>query len=281
MKTVLVVGATGAQGGSVARHLSARGFNVRTLSRKPGATFVGDLSDVSSLQRAVEGCDAVFGVTNYWEHFDRELVHGSNLIQAVSNSDAFLVLSTLPPAEELSHGELTVPHFEMKALLEKKARQILPSRSSFIHVAFYYENFLSWFLPQAQADGSFALGFPQGDTPLAAVSVEDVGLVVADMLASPRAGEVRDVVGDNQPVSHYAAVLARIATRPVRYSHVPREVFARLGFPGAEDLADMFDLNRRFILSRPITPGLSRFEQWARRNEDAILRALKASCPSA
>jgi uncharacterized protein YbjT (DUF2867 family) len=245
----------------------------------------GSLEDRESLERALRGCDAAFGVTNYWEQFERELDLGKNLIDAVAASkvDRF-VLSTLPSAHALSGGELEVPHLEMKALLEEKARRLTGIATSFVHVAFYYENFLGWFAPQPQPDGTYALGFPQGETPLAAVSVEDVGGVVAEMLERPHefAGKTVGVVGDEQPVSGYAETLSRATGRRVRYQHVPREVFASLGFPGARDLADMFDLNRRFILSRSedlmatrrLHPQAKSFEQWATGSRSQLSRAL-------
>ena len=90
---ILVIGATGAQGGSVARHLLRAGsYSVRCLTRRPHSTAAreiadlggelveGDLSDPASLRAALRGCDGAFCVTNYWEHFEREFEHGRNFI---------------------------------------------------------------------------------------------------------------------------------------------------------------------------------------------------------
>ena len=174
-ETILVTGATGAQGGSVARHLLGRGgYTVRCLTRNPdsekagalqqaGAEIVrGDLDDPASLRSALDGCQAVFGVTNFWEHFNKEYEQGRNLMDVVAatNSVEHFVFSTLPNAKKISGGELDVPHADIKARLEEEARERgLPA--TFVHVAFYYENFLSYFPPQKQEDGTFALGFPQ------------------------------------------------------------------------------------------------------------------------
>src|SRR5215510_9323703 len=83
--TILVVGATGMQGGGVARHLLKRGvFNVRCMTRCPDSEPAGllkqhgaevvqaDLDNSGSIRRAVEGCKGVFGVTNFWEAYFRE-----------------------------------------------------------------------------------------------------------------------------------------------------------------------------------------------------------------
>jgi uncharacterized protein YbjT (DUF2867 family) len=282
---VLVTGATGGQGGSVARHLLSRGaFAVRGLTRNPesaaaqalkaaGAEVVrGDLDDREALRAAMEGCHGVYGLTNFWEHFEREYDHGINLIEAVAASEVrHFVMSTLPDYHALTGGELSVPHCDMKAKLEAKAREAgLPA--TFVHVAFYYENFATFFPPQPSGDGGYAFGFPQGDTRLAAVSVEDVGGVVASIFEQRERflGRTVGIVGDDEAPGAYAESMSRRTGRSVTYSHVPREVFAGFGFPGAEELANMFDTQRRFILqrradleaSRELYPAMRSFDAW-------------------
>ncbi|MEJ2007823.1 MAG: NmrA/HSCARG family protein [Acidobacteriota bacterium] len=297
-KTILVTGATGAQGGGVVRHLLKGGkFKPRCLTRKPdsekarvleqaGAEIVrGDLDDPDSLRAAMKGCYGVFGVTNFWEHFEKESFHGRNLIEAVRDSAIeHFVFSTLPYAHKLSNWKLEVPHFDMKAKLEEYARSLkLPA--TFAHVAFYYENFLSFFPPKPQEDGSYLFGFPQGDTPLAGVSVEDVGGVVATIFDRPV--DFRDktvgVVGDDLTCRQYAEVMSRVLGKKIVYRYIPREVFAKLGFPSAEDLANMFEYNRLFIPNRQadleqslaLYPGMQRFEPWVSANKDKFAAILK------
>jgi uncharacterized protein YbjT (DUF2867 family) len=288
--TILVTGATGGQGGSVARHLLNAGFQVRALTRNPdsdkataladaGAQVVaGDLADRSSLDRALNDCDGVFGVTNFWEHFTAEEEHGTNLIEAVAGAGVdFFVFSTLPAMYELSGHELSVPHADIKAKLEQRARETdVPT--AFVSVAFYYENFLSFFPPQRQDDGSYAFGFPQGDTPLAAVSVDDLGGVVVPMFenAEAYAGKLVGVVGDDLPPAEYADIMSAVLQQRVVYHHIPREVFAAFEFPGADDLANMFDFNSRFIpnrqadleQSRSMFPAIRTFQTWLEGNRE-------------
>jgi uncharacterized protein YbjT (DUF2867 family) len=96
---ILVVGATGAQGGSVARHLLRAGsYKVRGLTRRPGSPAAkeiaelgaevveGDLSNPTAVRAALSGCDGAFCVTNYWEHFEREFEHGRNFVDALTAS---------------------------------------------------------------------------------------------------------------------------------------------------------------------------------------------------
>jgi uncharacterized protein YbjT (DUF2867 family) len=290
-KKILVVGATGMQGGSVARHLLADGkFDVRCLTRNPGSEKAavlekagaevvnGDLDDVESLDRALQGCYGVFGVTNFWEHFDKEFQQGKNLVDAVKRADVgHFVFSTLPYVKKITKGDLEVPHFDAKGRLEEYARG-LGLNVTFVNVAFYYENFLFFFPPQKQEDGSFSFGFPQGDVPLAALSVEDLGGVVKAIFEKPAAFKDRvvGVVGDDLPPRDYAEMMSRILERRVMYNHIPREVFASFDFPGAEDLANMFEYNRLFIPNRradldeslALYPEMQTFETWLYANSD-------------
>jgi uncharacterized protein YbjT (DUF2867 family) len=284
-KVILVTGATGAQGGSVARHLLKGGeFRVRALTRNPesakaaalrqaGAEVVkGDLGDFRSVRAAVEGCDGVFGVTNYWEHFDQEYQHGKNLVDAVKGAEVeHFVFSGLPHVKALTSGALEVPHFDRKGEIEEYARQVRPG-STFVHVAFYYDNFLASFPLKDQGNGTYGFGFPQGDTPLAGVAVDDIGGVVAAIFARPL--QFRDktvgIVGDDLPPAKLAEIMTRVLGKKVVYSYVPREVFASYRFPGADDLANMFEFNRLYIRSRKtdlaesrsLYPAIQSFETW-------------------
>ena len=290
-KKILVVGATGMQGGSVARHLLLEGkYDVRCLTRDPGSEKAdslqkagaemvkGDLDDLESLANAMKGCQGVFGVTNYWEHFDKEFQQGKNLVDAVKRAGIeHFVFSTLPHVKKITKGDIEVPHFDTKGRLEEYARG-LGLNVTFVHVAFYYENFLFFFPPQKQEDGSYSFGFPQGDVPLAAVSVEDLGGVVKAVFDDPAAFKDRvvGVVGDDLPPKAYAEIMSQVLERRVVYNHIPREVFASFGFPGAEDLANMFEYNRLFIPnrradfdeSRALYPGMQTFETWLYANRD-------------
>ncbi|HEX2833164.1 MAG TPA: NmrA/HSCARG family protein [Thermoanaerobaculia bacterium] len=296
--TILVFGATGAQGGSVARNLLSRGkFNVRVITRKPdsdasnalralGAEIVpGDLDDPASLDAALEGVYGVFGVTNFWEHFDREEIHGKNLVQAVAKANVkHFIFSTLPSIVKETNGALKSPHFDLKAEHEELARSLgIPS--TFVHVPFYYENFLYFFPPRPTGDGSFAFGFPQGETPLAAISVEDVGKLIAPMFEQPEQyiGKTVKLAGDEIPPAQYAEALSRATGKNVQYAHVPRETFAALGFPGAEDLADMFEYYRLHIPSRvddlqtcrAIAPDVQSFATWTANHAEQLKATLQ------
>jgi uncharacterized protein YbjT (DUF2867 family) len=290
-KTILVTGATGAQGGSVARHLLQTGkFAVRCFTRNVHSPKAQALRDAGAevAQGRLRRCrqpacrprwllrcfrrDELLGA------FDKEYQQGKNLVDAVHAAGVeHFVFSTLPYAKNISGGELDVPHLDIKGQLEEYSRS-LGMNATFVHVAFYYENFLTFFPLQKQDDGSYAFGFPQGETPLATYAVEDTGGVVSAIFNDPARfkNQTVGIVGDDRPAAEYAEIMTRVLGVPVVYHHIPREVFASFGFPGANDLANMFDFNRRFILgrqadlmqSKELYPPMQSFEEWLQANRN-------------
>lgn len=293
----LVVGATGSQGGSVVRALLGRGeYRVRAITRAPRSeqaqalraagveVLRGDLDDRRSLRTALAGAEVAFGVTNYWEHFDREAELGLKLVDALADSGVrHVVLSSRPSAKRISNGEFSIASFEGKARMEDAAMAIgLPA--TFVHPAFFYENFLSLFVPQRQADGTFRFGFPQGDAPLAGFAAEDLGGAVAEIFARGESliGERLPLVGEVSTPAEYAEVMAAVSDEVVRYRHVPWEVFLTYGFPGAHDLANTFDFYRTqeararagLIACKTLFPGVRRFARWLVEHRAEFLAVL-------
>ena len=301
--TILVVGATGMQGGGVARHLLKRGiFKVRCMTRhadseaarllrQQGADVLeADLDELASLRRAVNGCKGVFGVTNFWEAYFREYDQGVNLIDAAAESGVeHLVLSTLPSSKKISKGALDLPHFETKARMEEHA-QLLNVPFTFVHVAFYYENFLKYFPPRRQPDGGYSFGFPLGDACLGAVAAEDTGGVVAKILESgPEfVNKTLEIIGDEMPAHEYAEMMSRFLGRKITYCHIPRETYASMGFSGACELADMFEYLRVYTPSRrahiaqcrQLFTAMQGFETWIERNVYRFAPLFQSESPS-
>jgi uncharacterized protein YbjT (DUF2867 family) len=127
-RLILVCGATGKQGGVVARSLLDRGFQVRALTRDPqkpatqalreqGAEVVqGDMEARSSLDQVlVEGVYGVFSVQNFWETgYDREVQQGKTVADAAKAAGVeHIVYSSVGSA----HRQTGIPHFESKAEL--------------------------------------------------------------------------------------------------------------------------------------------------------------------
>jgi len=293
-KTILVTGATGAQGGSVARALLAEGkYRVRGLTRKPGSAaakalksagaeiMYGDFNDFSSLTRAMVGVYGVFGVTSFWEHFDDEYRLGKNLVDAVHQSGIrHFVFSSQEDYEKRSQGRYPVPHHRMKAVLEEYTRMLgLPA--SFVHMSFYYENFLQLFPPVRGEDRNYYFGFPYGDARLPAASVEDLGGVVKALFNNPEKymGRTIRVVGADHTPAQYAAVMSELLRKNISYNHVPREVFASYDFRGAATLANMFEAERvslpdskmDLLYCYLLHPAMQGFEQWVKANQDRFI----------
>jgi len=295
--SILVTGATGAQGNSVARALLQTGkWNVRCLTRnasseaalalqQQGAVLVqGDLDNMDSLLEATQGCYGVFGLTNFWEHFEKEYQHGKNLIDAAHASGVqHFIYSGLPAYKALSGDTLAVPHCDIKAALEVYTRSKgIPF--TFMHIAFYYENFIYFFPPQQEEDGAFYFGFPQGNTPLAMATPEDIGPMAALVFDHPDIylGKTVGVVGEDRTCTEYAATMSRVLGVTVRYRYIPRDVYAGLGFPGAEEQANMFEVQRLHIPHRRMdlmnsyymNPRMQSFESWLVRNKTRLLKLL-------
>jgi uncharacterized protein YbjT (DUF2867 family) len=290
-KIILVTGATGAQGGSVAKALlNENKFAVRILTRnakspkalalqEAGAEIAeGDLDDIQSLLTAMKDVYGVFGVTSFWEHYEKEYQHGKNLVDAVHQSGIeHFVYSTLPNYKQLSGGKLSVPHCDLKAELEEYTKS-LKIPATFMRIAFYYENFLSFFPLQKDENDNFFFGFPQGDTKLSIVTVEDMGGVVTPVFNHPEEyiGRVVGVVGEDLNCDEYAAILSKVLKQKVYYKYIPRDVYAGFGFPGAEELANMFEVQRLHIKERHLdliesyglNPSMQRFEKWLEKNKE-------------
>lgn len=198
-KTIVIIGATGNQGGSVAHtFLSLSTWNVRCITRNPssdgaqalkslGAEIVeGDLSDPTSLTKAFEGAHAIFLNTDFWTTyrsalasgdpekmknaaelaFATEVLHGKNAADAASNVSTLerLVYSALAPARKHSKGRKPAKHWDSKAavvdhIMEKQPE--LAKKSSFIYLGGYTTNaFLTPHLNSATGIYEFILTLP-------------------------------------------------------------------------------------------------------------------------
>lgn len=297
-KIILVTGATGSQGGSVARYLLEEGvFAVRCLTRngqsskaialqEAGAEIVeGDLDNPDSLLFAMKDVYGVFGVTSFWEHFEKEYEQGVNLVHAVAASNVnYFIYSSLPHAEKISGGNFKLPHFDIKARLQDYAKKLKPD-TAFVHVAGYYENFRFFCLPQKAADGNYYLRLPQGDTSYASFSVEDLGGIIRTMFHHPETYKRRTVgvVGADMHCAEYAAIMSKVLGIPVIYQHISREDYTALGFPGAEELANMYTYNKIHIPNRRLdliesyglNPNMQPFETWMIKNKSVFEQALQ------
>jgi uncharacterized protein YbjT (DUF2867 family) len=242
-KTILVTGATGHQGGAVIRHLRERGFAVRALTRNPdkpearelgpGTEIVrGDLSDASSITRALEDVAGVYSVQDSTQGFDTEVRQGTNVADAVNRSAVgHLVYSSVASADRNTQ----IPHFDSKAKIEDHIRNT-GVRYTIFRPVFFMENLLQ--MKDMIEHGTFAMPLSP-DTRLQMIAVDDIGAFATMAFEHPGkwAGKVMELAGDELSMTEIADHLSRITGQTVKYSQVDWKDFE--GRAGKE-IATMF-----------------------------------------
>ncbi|MGO8931534.1 MAG: NmrA/HSCARG family protein [Limisphaerales bacterium] len=236
-KTILVTGATGQQGGAVARELLKQpGFAVRALTRDPakpaarvltqsGAEVIrGDLDDPASVRRAMAGAYGVFSVQNFMETgFEGEIRQGKALVDAAKAAGLqHFVYSSVVSADR--HTGL--PHFESKWQIEQYIGQGGLSHT-ILRPAFFMQNWYSY-MREPILNGTLPLPLnPQ--TTLQQISVADIGAFAALAFQNPSKwhGKTIELAGEELTVVRVAELLTRAVGRPVRYIQVPWEQFRR------------------------------------------------------
>ncbi|MCU0621264.1 MAG: NmrA/HSCARG family protein [Gemmatimonadales bacterium] len=305
-KIIAVIGATGAQGGGLVRAIlsdPSGGFAVRAVTRHPGsdkgkalaaagaAVVAADLDDTASLVAAFRGAHGVFAVTNFWEHFsaEKELQQATNIAEAAKAAGVrHVIWSTLedtrtfvPLSDDRMPtlgGKYKVPHFDAKGEADAVFAKLGIPTTCYL-TSFYWENFIFFGMgPQKGPDGTLQIVMPMGDRKLPGVAVDDIG---RGAYAIFRGGErfIGTRVGiasEHLTGAQMAEAMGKALGQPVRYQDVPPEVFRSFGFPGADDIGNMFQFNRDFsddfcrardlTASRQLVPGMVTFDQWLAAN---------------
>ncbi len=309
-KIIAVVGATGAQGGGLARAIladPAGGFAVRALTRKTDAdkaralaaagaeVVAADLDDEASVTGAFEGAYGAYAVTNFWEHFstEREKQQMHNMARAAKSARLqHVVMSTLedtrrwvPLADDRMptlQGQYKVPHFDAKGESEQYFRE-LGVPTTFLLTSFYWDNLIAFGMgPKKGADGVLEFTLPMADVKLAGIAAEDIGRCAYGIFKQGLAtvGETIGIAGGHLNGEEMAAVLGEALGQPVRHNGVSPETYRGFGFPGADDLGNMFQFYRDFPgpflgarsleVSRRLNPALQSFPAWVAANKDRI-----------
>jgi uncharacterized protein YbjT (DUF2867 family) len=309
-KIIAVTGATGAQGGGLARAILAHcdsAFRVRAITRKPdgekaqalarlGAEVVSaDADDPASLERAFAGAYGAFCVTNFWEHFsaEREAAQAAALARATRNAGVqHVIWSTLEdtrrwiPLDDnrlpTLQGQYKVPHFDAKGASDRVfAEQGAPT--TYLLASFYWENFIHFGMgPREIPGGNLVLAMPLGGVKLPGIAAEDIGTCAYGVFrrGTGTVGQRIGIAGEILSGAEMASQMAKALGRSVTFDDVPFDVYRKLGFPGADDLGNMFQFqairgdaflrDRDVALSRALDPQLLSFEAWLRSNEGRI-----------
>jgi uncharacterized protein YbjT (DUF2867 family) len=309
-KIIAILGATGSQGGGLARAILADrmgGFAVRALTRDPstekaqaleklGAEVVkADANSMQSLRTAFDGAFGAFCVTFYWEHFlpDKELAQASAMATAAKMAGVkHVVWSTLEdtrlkvPLKDQRMPTLMerykVPHFDAKGESDKVFQQA-GSPTTYLRTSFYWENFIYFGLgPKRQPDGTIALTLPMGDKKLPGIAAEDIGRCAYGIFRKgvEYIGQTVGIAGEHLTGAQMAAALTRALGQEVRYNAVTPEEYSGYDIAAAKDLANMFQYigefendfcgARNVETSRSLDPDLLNFDRWLARNKDQI-----------
>src|SRR5690349_13368595 len=269
-KIIAVVGATGAQGGGLVRAILGdpnSGFVARALTRKVdsdkakelaklGAEVIAaDLDDLESLKRAFAGAYGAFCITNFWEHFspEKEIAQAKNMAQAAKQANLqHVIWSTLEDTRRwvpLSDhrmptlmGKYKVAHFDAKGEADKLFTEAgVPT--TFLLTSFYWENLIYFGVgPKKGPDGKLALTYPMGDKKLPGIAVDDIGKTALAIFKKGKEyiGKTVGMAGEHLTGKQMAAAPTKALGQAVRYTEVSPEENRHFGFPGAEDMGNMF-----------------------------------------
>jgi uncharacterized protein YbjT (DUF2867 family) len=179
-------------------------------------------------------------------------------------------------------GKYKVPHFDAKGEADKVFTGLgLPV--TILLTSFYWDNFIGFGMgPKKGPDGKLAITFPMGDKKLPGIAAEDIGRCAYGIFKRGREfiGKTVGIAGEHLTGTQMAAAFSKALGQEVRYNAVPPEVYRGFGFPGAEDLGNMFQFKRDFEeyfcgarnleFSRSINPALQTFEAWLAANQVRI-----------
>jgi uncharacterized protein YbjT (DUF2867 family) len=308
---ITVVGATGSQGGGLVRAILAdrdSHFSVRAVTRKPDSekaqalaklgveVVAGDADDPTSLEKAFAGSHGVFCVTNFWEHFsaDREMAQATAMARATRKAGVkHVIWSTLEDTTKrvpisdarlpTLQGKYKVPHFDTKGMVDHVfAEEAAPT--TYLLAAFYWENFIYFGMgPRKGENGEYMLSLPLGGVKLPGIAAQDIGACAYGVFrkGTGTVGHRIGIAGDVLSGSEMAAKMSHALGRKIGFFDVPFDVYRGLGFPGAEDLGNMFQYqailgdefinNRDPSVARSLNPDLLSFDDWLAKNKERIV----------
>jgi uncharacterized protein YbjT (DUF2867 family) len=309
-KIIAILGATGAQGGGLARAIlsdASSEFSARALTRdvnsakakelaKMGAEVVAaDVDDPESLKRAFDGAYGAYCVTFFWGHLspEREMAEGKSMAEAAKHVGLrHVIWSTFEDTRKwvpLSDnrmptlaGKYKVPHFDGKGEANKFFTD-LGVPTTFLLTSFYWDNFLhSGTAPKPGPDGKLAITLPMGQKKLPGIATEDIGKCAYGIFKRGQEliGKTVGIAGEHLTGAQMAAAFTKVLGKEVRYNDVSPDVYRSFGFPGADDLGNMFQFKRDFEeyycgarnveFSRSLNPSLQAFEKWLAQNKSRI-----------
>ena len=304
-KIIVVFGATGAQGGGLVRAIlndSNCEFTARAVTRDPnsdkakalakmGAEVVaGDIDDLEGMKRVLEGAYGAYFVTFFWAHLspEKEMAEAKNMATAAKEVGLkHVIWSTLEdvrkwvPLDDNSmpnlHGNYKVPHFDGKGAADQYFLDAgVPV--TFLLASFYWENLIYFGMgPKRGADGKLAITFPLGDKKMAGIASDDIGKCAYGIFKKGEEliGKRLGIAGEHLSCAEMAEGLSKALGEEVSYNEITPEQYRNLGFPGADELGNMFQFYRDFDayndirdvkFSKVLNPELLSFDMWLAEN---------------
>lgn len=308
-KVIAIVGATGAQGGGLVRAIledPSGEFAARAVVRDPsspaaqelaraGAEVVqGDLDDAASLRKAFEGAYGAFLVTFFWHHMSahKEMEQARAMAQAAKDAGLqHVIWSTLEDMRQWepvggpnvpSLGEFVVPHFDGKGASDHFFSD-LGVPTSYLLASFYWDNFIHFGMgPRRGDDGVATLALPLGGAKLPGIAAEDIGPCALGIFKKGPStiGKRFGISGGHYNGEQMAEAFSQVLGEPVRFYDMPFDQYRTLGFPGADDLGNMFHVQAlheaEFAAARSVEgaqalhPGIQSLPDWLRANASRI-----------
>ncbi|MBL8543334.1 MAG: NmrA/HSCARG family protein [Hyphomonadaceae bacterium] len=307
-KIITVFGATGAQGGGLVRAIHAdpdSPFRARAVTRNPsseaaqqlaalGAEVVqADLDNSESVERALAGAYGAYCVTFFWAHMspDKELAEARTLAEAVKDQNVqHVIWSTLEdtrnwvPLEDdrmpTLLGEYKVPHFDVKG----EANNFFKGTpTTFLLTSFYWDNLIHFGMnPKPDGEGGYLFTLPMDGAKMPGIAAEDIGKCAYGIFKGgpDMIGKTVGVSGEHLNGAEMAAVLSEVLGVSVKHNAVSPADYRGFGFPGADDLGNMFQFYRDFeadfrrvrdpAVARALNPDLQDFRAFVTRNKDRI-----------
>jgi uncharacterized protein YbjT (DUF2867 family) len=309
-KIIAVLGATGAQGGGLVHAIlndpnsiykvSAITRNISSdkainLAKLGAEVVTADMDDLESLKKAFDGVYGVFCVTNFWEHFspEKEISQVNNIARAAKDAGVkHAIWSTLEDTRKwvpLNDNRMPtlkekykVPHFDAKGESNHFFTDYgVPT--TFLLTSFYWDNFIYFGMgPKKGPDGKLGITFPMEDKKLPGIAAEDIGKCAYGIFkkGNEYIGKTVGIAGEHPTGAHMAGVLSKVLGKEIQYNSVPFEVYRGFGFPGADDLGNMFQFKhdfedyfcgiRKLDEAKSLNPSLQNFETWAKNNKEKI-----------
>jgi uncharacterized protein YbjT (DUF2867 family) len=265
----------------------------KALAQQGAEVVAANVDDKAALRRAFDGAHGAFCVTFFWDHFSPEKEQAEARAMAEAARDAgvkHVIWSTLEDTRQrvpLSDdrlptlmGKYKVPHFDAKGEADAFFRELTPATC--LRTSFYWDNLIHFGMgPKPGPDGTLAFTMPMADKKLPGIAAEDIGRCAYGVFKrADLVGKTVGIAGEHLTGAQMAAALGKALGKTVVYNAVPPEAYRKFGFPGAEDLGNMFQYKAMFEaeycgardlgFSRSLNPQLQTFAQWLEANAKRI-----------